>query len=533
MIGSMYSAVSGLQAHQTKMDVIGNNIANVNTYGYKTNRATFADVFYSTRRAASQPNANQGGTNPSQIGYGAKVATIDVIHTRAGAATTNRPLDIYINGDGFIAVKTADGLAKYTRAGVLSIDTAGNLVDRNGNMVLGLPLDATTGMPKLDKDGKATIQSMVPVKLDPSIEYTGIEISINGEVVAMKPGPPTFTPAPNTGWMSGSQTVKPDSLYSGEVVLTIKRDPSATTAFVPGAYNSAAHSGLAGEQIPASAITVPTDADISGKLMLSVVKTTATTADYKLTGTRADGTTFELTSAIHTPPAAYGAAVATTAITFDATTVGGTGNITVNVVNDAAAPATITAPPTDRVVIADAQEVSVTLGNGVASTMTVTGYGYEKSGNRVDFPSATVNLGGGTPDTTFVMGDVTFNIDPGTFGALRDGVVQNFTVGNVAAGTSTPVKLGQVAVVTFYNQDGLSQEGEDYYLETINSGEPKGYVPGRSGTGTLLAGALEMSNVDLSREFTEMIITERGFQANTRMVTVSDEMLQELINMKR
>ncbi|MDR2295624.1 MAG: flagellar hook-basal body complex protein, partial [Clostridiales Family XIII bacterium] len=140
----MYSAVSGLQAHQTKMDVIGNNIANVNTYGYKSNRATFADVFYSTRRAASQPNANQGGTNPSQLGYGAKVATVDVIYTRAGAATTNRPLDVYINGDGFIAVKTADGLAKYTRAGVLSIDSAGNLVDRNGNMVLGLPLDAET-----------------------------------------------------------------------------------------------------------------------------------------------------------------------------------------------------------------------------------------------------------------------------------------------------------------------------------------------------------------------------------------------------
>ncbi|MDR2356122.1 MAG: flagellar hook-basal body complex protein, partial [Clostridiales Family XIII bacterium] len=137
MIGSMYSAVSGLQSHQTKMDVVGNNIANVNTYGYKANRATFADVFYSTRRAASQPNANQGGTNPSQLGYGAKVSTIDVLHTRGGAATTGRTLDVYITGDGFIAVKTADGQVRYTRAGVLSLDSAGNLVDRNGNMVLG------------------------------------------------------------------------------------------------------------------------------------------------------------------------------------------------------------------------------------------------------------------------------------------------------------------------------------------------------------------------------------------------------------
>jgi flagellar hook protein FlgE len=528
----MYSAVSGLQAHQTKMDVIGNNIANVNTYGYKSNRATFADVFYSTRRAASQPNANQGGTNPSQIGYGAKVATIDVIHTRAGAATTNRPLDVYINGDGFIAVKTADGLAKYTRAGVLSIDMSGNLVDRNGNMVLGLPLDATTGMPKLDKDGKANIQSMVPVKLDPSIEYTGIEISLNGEVVAMKPGPPTFTPAPNTGWMSGSQTVKPDSLYSGEVVLTIKKDPAATTAFITGTYNSAAHSGLAGEQIASGAVAVTTGADVSGKIMLSVVKTSATTADYTLTGTKADGSAFEIKLTGQPIPGVYGTP-STVTFAGGATDIGAGQSVTVNIESDNGAPPTITTPPTGAVVVADAQEVSITLGNAVASAMTVTGYGYEKSGDRVDFPSASVNLSGGTPDTSFVMGDVTFNIDPGTFGALRDGAVQNFTVGNVGPGTSEPVKLGQVAVMTFYNQDGLSQEGEDYYLETINSGEPKGYVPGRSGTGTLLAGALEMSNVDLSREFTEMIITERGFQANTRMVTVSDEMLQELINMKR
>ncbi|MDR2770923.1 MAG: flagellar hook-basal body complex protein, partial [Clostridiales Family XIII bacterium] len=205
----MYSAVSGLQSHQTKMDVVGNNIANVNTYGYKANRATFADVFYSTRRAASQPNANQGGTNPSQLGYGAKVSTIDVLHTRAGAATTGRTLDVYINGDGFIAVKTADGQVRYTRAGVLSLDSAGNLVDRNGNMVLGLPMKEVTlpsgkteKLPDLDAGGKASITKLTTIKLDPTVDYTGIEISTKGEVVALRPGPNVFTPSPNTGWMT-------------------------------------------------------------------------------------------------------------------------------------------------------------------------------------------------------------------------------------------------------------------------------------------------------------------------------------------
>ncbi|MDR2132857.1 MAG: flagellar hook-basal body complex protein, partial [Clostridiales Family XIII bacterium] len=457
-----------------------------------------------------------------------------------GAASTNRPLDVYINGDGFIAVKTADGLAKYTRAGVLSIDSAGNLVDRNGNMVLGLPLDPETGKPKLDKDGKANVQSMVPIKLDPKVEYTGIEISTNGEVVAMKPGPPAFTPAPNTGWMAGAQAIKTDSLYSGEVVLTIKRDTAATTEFVPATYNSAAVSGLAGTQVPDAAIVVSSNANLIGKMALSVVKTGAT-ATYTLTGTDKDGkpVTMKLTAA--NLPTALGAGPPYTStpetITFtgDATNIGVGASVVVNISNESGStPPLNAADISDRIVVSDAQEITVNLGSAVASQMVVTGHAYEKSGNRVDFPAATVSLPPSSGTTASIsMGDITFSVDPATFGALRDDEVQNFTVGNVGPGTSAPVKLGQVAVVTFYNQDGLSQAGEDYYLETINSGEPKAYVPGRSGTGTLMAGALEMSNVDLSREFTEMIITERGFQANTRMVTVSDEMLQELINMKR
>jgi flagellar hook protein FlgE len=147
------------------------------------------------------------------------------------------------------------------------------------------------------------------------------------------------------------------------------------------------------------------------------------------------------------------------------------------------------------------------------------------------------SLGTGFPTTG---GDLTLGLtNPADLNAylaelgMVDGESRDIVIGNVSAGTSTPEILGQLAIVTFENQDGLNQMGEDYFAETINSGEAEAYVPGMSGTGSIIAGALEMSNVDLSREFTEMIITERGFQANTRMVTVSDEMLQELINMKR
>ncbi|MDD3168720.1 MAG: flagellar hook-basal body complex protein, partial [Eubacteriales bacterium] len=123
MIGSMYSAVSGLSAHQTKMNVIGNNIANVNTYGFKSSRVTFSDVFYQTINSATGPKgegpSGTGGTNSTQLGYGAKVNSVDVINTRAGSATTDRALDVYINGDGYLPVKDSDGTIKYTRVGVL------------------------------------------------------------------------------------------------------------------------------------------------------------------------------------------------------------------------------------------------------------------------------------------------------------------------------------------------------------------------------------------------------------------------------
>jgi flagellar hook protein FlgE len=408
----MYSAVSGLQSHQTKMDVVGNNIANVNTYGYKANRATFADVFYTTRRAASSPNANQGGTNPSQLGYGSKVSTIDVLHTRAGAATTGRTLDVYINGDGFIAVKTADGQARYTRAGALSLDSAGNLVDRSGNMVLGLPMKEeplpsgkTEKLPALDASGKASVTQLTTIKLDPNVEYTGIEISTKGEVTALRPGANVFTPSPNTGWMvSNAQNSPPNTpetakspladsaTYSGEVRMTVKRD---------------------------SAVTPNVNV----------------TAVY----------TFDKSNTVQS------------------------------------------------------------LGTGFPTT------------------STDLKLNAVTPELQAYLDGL----------GLAEGETRDIVIGNINAGTSTPEMLGQLAIVTFENQDGLEQIGEEYFGETVNSGAAEAYVPGRSGTGSIMAGALEMSNVDLSREFTEMIITERGFQANTRMVTVSDEMLQELINMKR
>jgi flagellar hook-basal body protein len=138
MVRSLYSGVAGMKVHQSRMDVIGNNISNVNTYGFKASRATFADLYYQTLASATRASASEGGTNPSQIGYGVQFGGVDLLMERAAFTSTDRGMDVAIAGEGFFQVQDKEGNVFYTRAGILSIDTAGNLVDGNGNFVLGI-----------------------------------------------------------------------------------------------------------------------------------------------------------------------------------------------------------------------------------------------------------------------------------------------------------------------------------------------------------------------------------------------------------
>jgi flagellar hook protein FlgE len=288
-------------------------------------------------------------------------------------------------------------------------------------------------------------------------------------------------------------------------VLTVTR--GANTEFLAGKYPATA--GVTGD---IGGVTFAGSPDLNGKIMLKVTKN-GSNYDCVLSGTHKDGTAYTETKTVAAIPGS---------VTFNDASLGTGASVTVNLHDT-------TADANNLKVDTSLAEQSFTLGTAIATQMTVTGYANQKSGQQAIFNSVTWDKS----MTTFTMGDITFSVDPAAFGSLQDNAVKDMAVGVVGPGTSIPEKIGQMAIVTFPNTDGLSQEGENYYVSTLNSGEPKAYVPGRSGTGTYRAGSLEMSNVDLSREFTEMIITERGFQANTRMVTVSDEMLQELINMKR
>lgn len=505
MLGSMYSAVSGLSAHQTKMNVIGNNIANVNTYGYKASRVTFSDVFYQTMSGASAPTANGGGTNPTQLGYGAQVSSIDVINTRAGSATTDRALDIYINGDGYLPVKNSDGVVKYTRIGVLSFDLAGNLVDRNGNQVLGFKLDETTKNAQLNADGTTSTQNLVPIKIDPKEldKFTGIAIGQNGEITGIKEGDPTFVPSAGTGWMSGTPSVNKSSLYSGAVNMT------ATRAFTPTGYS--------GDQVKISS---------NAKINSSVAM-----------GVQYDGATYSLT---------YNDGIGTKTATGTLDTTKTPNILTFTGVADAngGTTATVSIPVVTGATADNSQgyhlptaTASTTTPSTIASLGALDPTKYNIALTTVDKSGATVSLpetwDGASTDTGLAFGDIGINLTKTEFQKALDAGFTNVNIGNVGAGPGVPVKVAHIAAAKFTNPDGLSQDGEGYYVQTTNSGEAVATIPGGSGTGSFRAGALEMSNVDLSKEFTEMIITQRGFQANTRMITVSDEMLSDLVSMKR
>lgn len=298
MMKALYSGVSGMRSHQTKMDVIGNNIANVNTYGYKSQRTTFRDIYYQQLRNPGGASADRGGTNAAQVGYGAQIGSVDTIHTISGYSPTNKSTDIYINGEGFLTVETSTGQRLYTRLGALGFDSAGNLVDVNGSRVYGWNKDDVD----IDADGIITVDEadLAAINIaptDPDVEYTNITINTDGTITAV--------------------------------------------------YNN--------------------------------------------------------------------------------------------------------------------------------------------------------------------KGD---DSDP-----LND----------------TIVTLGLISVASIQNQDALVHEGNSYYRESKNTGEITYNIPGAkgSGTGALVTGGLEMSNVDLANEFSDMIITQRGYQANTKIISVVDQMLEELVNLKR
>ncbi|HEX9060668.1 MAG TPA: flagellar hook protein FlgE [Clostridia bacterium] len=433
MMRSLFSGVSGLRAHQTRMDVIGNNIANVNTVGFKSGRVTFQEVFSQTIRGAGAPDAasGRGGINPMQIGLGIGVGSVDTITTRGSVQRTDNPTDLSIDGDGYFIGKTNSGTYEFTRAGNFGIDKLGNLVTGDGLNVYGWQQYTP------NSDGTFTFDTQ---KQPEAINLYSDPYNKNKKMIAAK--------ATTT------------AVFAGNL------DASKSVVATPAASNVEF-------TIP---VTVYDSLGNNYKVNVDMWKTNVT----------ASGTTWtwQLNSSAGASSTASGT------IEFDL----------------------------------NGQAVSGLSANVVL--VPATGAGTSNVNVAVDFTKLTMFAADSSAKPTNVDGYeagnlVTFNI--GTDGILT-GVYSN--------GQQQP--LGMVALATFENPAGLQKIGNNMFIPTTNSGDfKKAIKPGTEGTGTLSPGTLEMSNVDLSKEFTDMIVTQRGFQANSRIITTSDEMLQELVNLKR
>lgn len=537
MLRSMYSGVSGLKAHQTKMDVIGNNIANVNTYGFKSSRTTFSEVYYQTVRSASGATNNQGGMNANQIGYGVNVATIDVQHTRSGFQMTDNGMDVAIAGEGFFQVQDGDGNVFYTRAGMIRIDANGNLVDQNGNFVLGVSGDPLGKSPSTNK-----IQIQVP-STEP-IQSTITEI-INGLSLDLKASNPTkdgnisfnFTSTSN---MPLGQKVAASITSNGVNISFNDNEMFSSLTDLNDSINLAILEANSGKVHPAG--------DFKFELNSGSI-------DWPLSGKNITNSDFSPNLGSVTLPTEF------TSIGFKFSTVSsnftGSGNLEMNVKhNSSPASYTVSIVSNGKTYSGNIPESASSAGKIYLSsgddTITLEHPGFDalelaqanigSANDALFYPSNVVVANGAvasTPSKSLGFGSKTFTLNGGTAGGAQS-VSDLSNIGIGADGVISAIhsqlgliSIGRIDIATFENPQGLIQEGNTYFSVSANSGNAKITNAGLNGAGGLQAGALEMSNVDLSKEFADMITTQRGFQASSRLITVSDEILNELVNLKR
>lgn len=564
MMRSLYSGVAGLKTHQTKMDVIGNNIANVNTVSYKSQSVTFNTLLYQTTQAATGANAQTGlgGKNAKQIGLGSKTGAISTqIDTAGSAQTTNNPFDIMITGDSFFIVN--NGTSNYfTRDGSFYVDGAGNLcMSSTGYNVMGWQVDDETQTIRQDRvsalkimdaskmtyEAEATTQGYISGIVDANDSNIN---STAGKVISM-------LIYDNLGYQYSAKFTMHATSNKSQYYMTLEDVLDANGNSISSTYNKDIHDLVKW----GGKMTVNTNDTVS---ISSQAQKYDGTGTINMKDTAAKGGPYDFTKMTGTEIKDANNVV--TGYTFAAATIAA----------DKAAPATNglykmlqNAYGMDEDTIDTINSMNIDLKTG---EITITQKNVKNS-VVVNYDEGTgtfKSVGDGTTegnttvldfdtDTMKAFADVTVDFTPsrqannnkaatisatngntdGNYAGRKLGDMSGVTIGQDGKIYATYDNgcsrlLGQIAVANFANASGLSLEGDNLYAETQNSGAFDGVGSDITGNGGYMTtGELEMSNVDLSSEFTEMITTQRGFQANSRIITVSDTMLEELTNLKR
>lgn len=608
MMRSLFSGVAGLRTHQTKMDVIGNNIANVNTTGYKSQSVTFRDLMYQTTQSASGANAETGlgGINARQIGLGVTTGAINTAIAQQGSAqTTNNPFDIMISGDNFFVVSNGSENL-FTRDGSFYIDGAGNLaMTSTGYTVMGWPVDEETGAPKPDTVTALQIMNENVMTYDPAAttdaRVTGIVDRYDKNVNSSSGRMMNFEFYDNSGYLYTAKFSIHSTSSNGSYYIALEDIKDSTGTSLPEEVLSNVTFGTTMEVDTAIPYTPKNGAaTVHGSLTFSGAAT-GTVADIAAPITTIDAALLENVYGIDPAVSATFTEIQfdqsgsvkilqpnTVKKTYYSPKAGVTSTFavtTVDVPNEAGTTTQVTpgapvavpgAAPLDAAGLLDlygldivAEQVKEVQVNADGS-ITVTKKNVDNAAS-LEFNPGTgkfISIGGSgqglitlglaaadgqrfndismdfsTCSNVNNNGSSTISSAKGTSAGLGSGRAPGEMIsiaidqsGVITASYDNGMSrcLGQIATAAFANPSGLEKVGDNLYTATNNSGDFDGTgVDITAGGGKMQAGVLEMSNVDLSQEFTEMITTQRGFQANSRIITVSDTMLEELTNLKR
>lgn len=569
MMRSLYSGVAGLKTHQTRMDVIGNNIANVNTTAYKSSSMTFSELMSQTTQKASGANATTGvgGTNAKQIGLGVKAGAINTaITTQGSAQSTGNPFDIMITGDNFFVVSNGSENF-FTRDGSFYVDGAGNLaMTSTGYNVMGWGVDETTGNIKQDTVTALRIMSAANMTYPPEAttkaNISGIldendkdVTSANGKTVNLN-----FFDARGYSYTAKFTFKQSGGDKTNEYSMELSKLLDSTGAEID---ISKLEFGNRSQQKMETKVTLNTDAyKWDGKVLKTKDGTTdvADLADiFKEDGSLItpadDAAAQKQQKALDAIAKAYGYEGSTDEFLnlYITSTVDKDKQLTIQDLlgNMRAGKKTDVLLPADGSAITMEgryfEGTTVVFNKDTGKLESVGG-----STTNLNVNAAFSALGGNFSDVTIDLSECTNYDNKGTstIGATSgdlDGLGTGRRLGDMigvsiqkdgmiyASYDNGMTKLlGQIATAAFANASGLEKEGDNLYSATLNSGEFDGIgVDITAGGGYMSTGHLEMSNVDLSSEFTEMITTQRGFQANSRIITVSDTLLEELTNLKR
>ena len=586
MLKSLFSGISGLQSHQFAMDVESNNIANVNTVGYKYSRANFSDLLAQTKAIATAPQGSLGGKNAIQVGLGSTINSTTRIFSQGSVQSSDKNTDMAIQGDGFFIISPDGGKTyKYTRDGNFQFDANGNFVDNNGFIAQGWLRDKTTG--KVDTTAPITNINITPGLTTPASPTTEVVLKANlnsGPVVN------SFSPsyqvdnAGNTTDSNGNTVSADDmgvlfnsngeafslqvgqgvniSLDGGTTTHKYTYDSDATnvntTAGGDKVFKTIADLRTAIEnEANATSAGATTIVDAQGKIEIDNsagsanlnIKISAVTGTGVTENTRFTTSMKALEADLPNTTGAvalsqdFNAATHSSSIDiFDSLGTKHTLRTAFRKItpNSWSMTMTVPDPSTINTVAPKNQQVGTIKFNNDGSISQYNPTNISFSGNNGSKDNQIIQLAFGSPNK--FDGMTSFDSQSATSGISQDGftggdlknirIDQSGTlIGSFSNGRS--FGLAQVSMAKFTNNEGLSSNGGNTYEQSANSGDPIIGTAATAGRGKIQSSALEASNVDLSRALTQLIIIQRGFQANGKTITTSDQLLQTLIGLKQ